>query len=78
MDKNIFEGMKEKFYVVKKDDVRKYLNYNGQTAFYSCLETIADGRSIDGKKYNKYLVINIDEPYAPEIVEILKKNGHWG
>ena len=30
-------------------------------------ETIADGRSIDGKKYNKYLVINIDEPYAPEI-----------
>ena len=32
MDKNIFEGMKENF-SCEKDDVRKYLNYNGQTAF---------------------------------------------
>jgi hypothetical protein len=29
------------------------------------------------KKENTYLVINTDEPYADEIIEILKKNGHW-
>lgn len=26
----------------------------------------------------EYLVINTDEPYAPEIIEILKRNDHWG
>lgn len=25
----------------------------------------------------EYLVINRDEPYAPEIIEVLKKHGHW-
>lgn len=25
-----------------------------------------------------YLVINTDEPYADEVIEILKKHGHWG
>lgn len=26
----------------------------------------------------EYLVINTDEPYINEIIEILKKNNHWG
>jgi len=29
------------------------------------------------KPSNQYLVINIDEPYAGEVIEILKKNRHW-
>jgi len=29
------------------------------------------------KRQNEYLVINTDEPYAEEIIEILKRNGHW-
>jgi hypothetical protein len=27
---------------------------------------------------NSYLVINADELYADEIIEILIRNGHWG
>lgn len=27
---------------------------------------------------NTYIVINTDEPYADEIIEILKRHGHWG
>lgn len=27
---------------------------------------------------NEYLVVNLDEPYAEEVIEILKKHGHWG
>ena len=26
----------------------------------------------------RYIVINQDESYADEVIEILKKNGHWG
>jgi hypothetical protein len=42
-------------------------------------ELIRAGREKDGKNpNNKYLVINVDEPYADEVIEILKRNGHWG
>lgn len=27
---------------------------------------------------NEYLVVNLDEPYAEEVIEILKRHGHWG
>ncbi|HWR19069.1 MAG TPA: hypothetical protein VN608_05555 [Clostridia bacterium] len=26
----------------------------------------------------EYIVINTDEPYASEVIEIMKKHGHWG
>lgn len=29
-------------------------------------------------KAKEYLVINTDEPYAEEVIDILKRNGHWG
>jgi len=42
------------------------------------LKTIRFGRKEVGKKTdNKYLVINIDEDYAKDVIEILKKNNHW-
>jgi hypothetical protein len=67
-----------KFAVIKNDDAEKYLNTKGQESLNGILETIADSRSMDGKKNNEYLVINTDEPYADEVIEILKRNGHWG
>lgn len=40
---------------------------------------IARMRITEGKDpYPEYIVINVDEPYAPEIIDILKRNGHWG
>lgn len=70
--------MKLKFIVIKKDDADKYLNEKGQETLNGILDIIFDSRSMDGKKINKYLVINTDEPYADEVIEILKSNGHWG
>lgn len=72
------EGIKDKFIVIKKDDADKYLNYSGKVALHHVLEVIEDGRSMDGKKFNYYVVINTDEPYADQVIEIMKKNGHWG
>lgn len=34
----------------------------------------ADGTPTD----HEYLVINTDEPYIQDIIEIMKKNGQWG
>jgi hypothetical protein len=36
-------------------------------------------REAEGKStVNQYIVVNSDEPYAGEVRDILKKNGHWG
>ena len=67
-----------KFIVIKTDDIEKYLSNEGKKALYRCLDSLLDSRRHDGKQENTYLVINTDEPYAHEIVEILKRNGHWG
>lgn len=32
----------------------------------------------DEKGNNTYLAINTDEPYAEQIIEIMKQHGHWG
>lgn len=68
-----------KFLVFKIDDVRKYLGEAAYAQLSHTLAHIASMRENDGKTpCNTHLVVNIDEPYAPEIVNILKQNGHWG
>lgn len=67
----------QKYFVVKVDDVNRYLSPEGKKALYRCLDSILDSRSLDGKKDNDYLVINTDEPYAGEVAEIMKKHGHY-
>lgn len=72
------EGMKQKFIVIKNEDIEKYLTTLAKEDLDDILFEIYHGRKRDGKKNNTYLVINTDEPYADEIIEILKRNGHWG
>lgn len=69
----------DKFLVFKIDDVRKYLGEAAYTQLCHTLAHIASVRKKEGKKpCNTHLVVNIDEAYAPQIVDILKQNGHWG
>ena len=73
------EGIKEKFIVIKNEDAEKYLSGYGKSLLNTVLRTINRGRSCNGKDTdNIYLVINTDEIYADEIIEIMKKYGHWG
>lgn len=71
--------MKEKFIVIKIDDL-KYINSPFKIAMLkNDLDDIKIGRKAEGKNIdNKYLVINTDEPYVDEVIEIMKRNGHWG
>jgi len=81
MLENLKCGGKNKFIVLKRDDCNKYLDKEHGSMLSEVLQCIAAGRLQDQDKTsisNEYLVINTDEPYAPEIIEIMKRNGHWG
>jgi hypothetical protein len=77
------EGMKMKFTVFKNEDLYNALqgeeNEDLRDAFNTIINMIAMYRDANGKKKpNTYLVINTDEPYADEVIEIMKRHGHWG
>ena len=72
-------GGLKKFVVLKIEDISQYLSNTEQLQLGLIGQKIELGRALDFKSTNnEYLVINVDEPYAPEIIEILKRNGHWG
>lgn len=73
-----FEGLQDKFIVIKREDVRECLYAGELEQFKGLLERMAGRINALNRGVNHYLVINTDEPYAAEIVDILKANGHWG
>lgn len=73
-----FDGMCMKFVVVKHEDMNRYLIGEDLERFKELLGVIEFGRLVDGKPLNTYLVVNIDETYAPQVAQIMKDNGHWG
>lgn len=79
MYKKLKCGGLNKFIVIKREDTHNFLDRVQRDILDRMLKAIASGRRRNGKKAdNEYLVINTDEPYAPEVIEILKRNGHWG
>jgi hypothetical protein len=72
-------GGLQKHVVIKIEDL-KYINSPFKIAMLgNDLDDITKGREAEGKNpVNEYLVINTDEPYAQEVIEIMKRNGHWG
>lgn len=72
-------GMRAKFTVVKNDDIMNYLSRSDQRHLLNLLEKVEKGRAVSGEKIgHRYLIINVDEPYAEEVSAIMKNNGHWG
>lgn len=71
------EGMNHKYTVFKNEDLKK-LPLTIQTQIQLAGDMIVHNRVGEGKPENIYVVINTDEPYVGEVIEILKRNGHWG
>lgn len=71
------EGISHKYTVFKNEDLRK-LPLRIQTQIQLAGDMIVHNRVGEGKPENIYVVINIDESYADEVIEILKLHGHWG
>ncbi len=55
----------DKYIVVKREDIHKYLKansrYHTEDGFYSYLNVINIHRKKDGKKDNRYVVLNLDD-----------------
>ncbi|QNR65045.1 hypothetical protein IAQ67_14020 [Paenibacillus peoriae] len=72
-------GMKVKFTVIKNEDAENYLDERDKSELSRILWKIQEMRHQNGKPaLNTYLVVNIDEPYATDIVRIMQANNHWG
>lgn len=71
------EGMKAKFTVIKNEDV---LSLPNGLLWMEKLKNVGNVVNVTRhpKPVNTYLVINTDEPYADEVIEIMKRHGHWG
>lgn len=84
MDKPRYSGMKcgkkLKYVVIKLDDLTKYVPVIVKIKLLeTMLDDIKEGRKADGKApVNEYIVVNTDEPYAGEVIEILKRHRAWG
>ena len=71
-------GMQVKFVVMKVDDINQVLAEHEIDNLVSMMDSIARYRNMLGKPENEYVVINVDEPYFPEVKAIMERNGHWG
>lgn len=71
--------MEMKFTVLKNEDVNQHLDDRDKSELSRILWKIEQGRYEAGKEAaNTYLVVNVDEPYAPQVIGIMKDHGHWG
>lgn len=82
-DGTIKEGFARRFTVINERDYQNHVLPSLKEKFEEVLGEVADhieiGRELEGKKpYNNYVVINLDEPYIGEIIDIMKRHGHWG
>lgn len=73
------KGFERKFTVINENDLYKYVDSKQYAKLNEILSEIQRGRELSGKRpYNNYVVINLDEPYIDEVIEIMKRHGHWG
>ena len=73
------EGFKHKFIVLKHDEYDRVTTPTERNHVVAIGEKIGKLRIEEGKTpYPKYLVINTEESYADEVIEILKRHDQWG
>lgn len=87
------KGIAIKYTVIKNEDIKNLLGESERKQFREFCRKIEchnrakkDMEALDKNDYatylkrqdNIYLVINSDEPYADQIIDIMKANGHWG
>jgi hypothetical protein len=69
----VFEVKEGTHIVFKKDDVLNYVGSNEMLRLMRVRDQINTGRAKDGKEANDYYVVNKDEPYSEEVLDIIKK-----
>ena len=67
-----------KYIVIKQEDMTKHASEQDRIDLSRILKNIRISRvKFNKKPSNQYLVVNIDEDYAGEVIDILRQNNHW-
>jgi hypothetical protein len=78
----VLEGRERRYTIINEKDLNKYVNEDERDDLNRELSyvqrKIEEAREEEGKKpYNSYIIINTDEPYILEIIEVMKRHGHF-
>lgn len=78
----VLEGRERRYTVINEKDIAKYGDKHEiakmDYAIDRVLMDVERGRKEEGKKpFNTYIVINTDEPYIKEIIEIMSRHGQF-
>lgn len=67
-----------KFVVIKNKDIEQYLAPKDAEELRALIRRLYVSKKCNKNDYkeNLYLVVNMDEPYAEEVAEIMKQYGH--
>lgn len=65
--------LESKFLVLKNEDIAAGLTKAEQIILRLLCYRIKDYRESQGKHDNKYVIINQDEPYFPEILKLMEE-----
>lgn len=71
-------GAQKKFLVLNLRDMEGMPQRLAEAIDEAALFVSAERASQDKDPCPEYLVINTDEPYIGEIIDVLKRHGHWG
>ena len=64
----------DKYTVIKNEDIQKYFSEREKLILEAILYSLAKKRGEEGLTTdNKYIVVNMDEPYAEEVAEVVRK-----
>lgn len=64
--------LENKFLVLKWSDITPALTVEQKVQLAHICDDIARWRTSQGKHENKYVVINLDEPYAPAVLRLME------
>jgi chemotaxis regulatin CheY-phosphate phosphatase CheZ len=67
-------GKFDKFLVINRKFLQ-FLSITDQLNLHKMMNKV--NKKIPDVRDKRYIVINTDEPYAEEVIEIMKKHGHW-
>ncbi|SRR5258707_10955039 len=65
--------LEDKYFVLKYEDIETILTTEEQAQLFRMARMIRFIRIERGKKDNKYVVINQDEPYFPEVLKLMEE-----
>ena len=63
--------LENRFLVLKWDDIESLLTTFEQADLFRLVRLIREARAKQGKGENRYVVINADEPYFPDVLQLM-------